>query len=37
MLTVIQWMEHKIPNEGAREVPRELKGLKPHRRYINMN
>jgi hypothetical protein len=25
MLTVIHWMEHKIPNEGAREIPRELK------------
>ena len=26
MLTVIHWMEHKVPNEGAREIPRELKG-----------
>jgi hypothetical protein len=25
MLTVIHWMEHKVPNEGAREIPRELK------------
>jgi hypothetical protein len=30
-------MEHKILNEGSREIPRELKGLKPHRRNINMN
>jgi hypothetical protein len=37
MLTVIHWMEPKVPNEGAREIPRELKGLKPHRRNINMN
>jgi hypothetical protein len=26
MLTVIHWTEHKVPNEGAREIPRELKG-----------
>jgi hypothetical protein len=25
MLTVIHWMEHKVSNEGAREIPRELK------------
>ena len=25
MLTVILWTEHKVPNEGAREIPRELK------------
>ena len=28
MLTVIHWKEHKVPNEGAREIPRELKGFK---------
>jgi hypothetical protein len=26
MLTVIYRMEDKVPNEGAREIPRELKG-----------
>jgi hypothetical protein len=30
-------MEHKVPNEGAREIPRELKHLKPHSKNINMN
>jgi hypothetical protein len=25
MLIVIHWMEHKVPNEGVREIPRELK------------
>ena len=25
MLTVIYWMEHKVSNEGAREIHRELK------------
>jgi hypothetical protein len=28
MLTDIHWMEHKILNEGAREIPRELKGAE---------
>jgi hypothetical protein len=28
MLTVIHWTEHKVPNEGAREIPRELKGTE---------
>jgi hypothetical protein len=37
MLTVIHWLEHKVLNERAREIPRELRGLKPHRRNINMN
>jgi hypothetical protein len=26
MLTVIHWIEHKVPSEGTREIPRELKG-----------
>ena len=34
MFTVIYWMEHKVPDEGVREMPRELKGteapLKEH-------
>jgi hypothetical protein len=25
MLTVILWTVHKVPNEGARDIPRELK------------
>jgi hypothetical protein len=25
MFTVIHWTEHKVFNEGAREIPRELK------------
>jgi hypothetical protein len=25
MLIAIHWMEHKVSNEGAREIPRELK------------
>jgi hypothetical protein len=25
MLTVFYWTEHKVSNEGAREIPRELK------------
>jgi hypothetical protein len=25
MLTVIHWTEHQVPNEGAREIPRQLK------------
>jgi hypothetical protein len=37
MLTDIHWTEHKVPFEGAREISRELKRLKPHRRNINMN
>jgi hypothetical protein len=28
MLTVIHWTEHKVPNEGAREILRELKGIE---------
>ena len=28
MLTVIHWTEHKVPNEGARVIPRELKGTE---------
>jgi hypothetical protein len=28
MLTVIYWKEHKVPNEGARKIPRELKGTE---------
>jgi hypothetical protein len=28
MLTAINWPEHKVPNEGAREIPRELKGTE---------
>jgi hypothetical protein len=27
MLTVIYWMEHRIPNEGARESPQGAKGV----------
>jgi hypothetical protein len=30
-------MEHKVSNEGAREIPRELKGTEAPRRKINMN
>jgi hypothetical protein len=26
MLTIFQWTEHNVPNEGARESTRELKG-----------
>lgn len=26
MLTVIHWTENRVPNEEAREVPKELKG-----------
>jgi hypothetical protein len=37
MLTVIYWTEHKVLNEGAREIPRELKGTEAHRRNTNMN
>ena len=25
VFTVSHWMKHKVPNEGAREIPRELK------------
>jgi hypothetical protein len=25
---VIHWMKHKVPNEGTREIPRELKGIE---------
>jgi hypothetical protein len=28
MLTVIHWMGHKVPNEEAREIPKELKGAE---------
>jgi hypothetical protein len=28
IFTVIHWTEHKVPNEGAREIPRELKGTE---------
>jgi hypothetical protein len=28
MLTIIHWMEHKVPNEGTRGIPRELKGTE---------
>jgi hypothetical protein len=28
MLTVIHWKEHKVPNEGARVISRELKGFE---------
>jgi hypothetical protein len=28
MLTVIHWTEHQVPNEGAIEIPRELKGTR---------
>jgi hypothetical protein len=30
-------MEHKVTNEGAREIPGELNRTEPHRRNINMN
>jgi hypothetical protein len=30
-------MVHKVPNEGAREIPRELKETEAPRRNINMN
>jgi hypothetical protein len=30
-------MEHKVPNEGAREIPKELNGTDALRRNINMN
>jgi hypothetical protein len=26
MLTIIHRMEYKVPNEGARKIPKELKG-----------
>ena len=35
MLSAIHWMEHKAPNEGARE--RSWRGLQLHRRNNNMN
>jgi hypothetical protein len=28
MLTVIHWMEHKVTNEGPREIPHELNGTE---------
>jgi hypothetical protein len=28
MLTVIHWTEHKVPNERAREIPRDLKRIE---------
>jgi hypothetical protein len=28
ILTVIHWMEHKVPSEGTREISRELKGTE---------
>jgi hypothetical protein len=28
MLTITHWMEYKVPNEGAREITRELKGTE---------
>jgi hypothetical protein len=28
MLTVIHWMEYKVLNARAREIPRELKGTE---------
>jgi hypothetical protein len=28
MLTVIHWTEHRVPNEGDREILRELKGTE---------
>jgi hypothetical protein len=34
MLIIIHWEEHRVPNEGAREIPREL---KRSRRNNNMN
>jgi hypothetical protein len=27
MLTAIHWTEHRVPNGGAREGPKELKGF----------
>jgi hypothetical protein len=27
MLTVIYWMEHRVPNEELEKVPKELKGF----------
>jgi hypothetical protein len=27
MITVIQWMEHWVSHEEAREIPRKLKGF----------
>jgi hypothetical protein len=27
MLTVIYWMEHRVPNEGARESTQRAKGV----------
>ena len=27
MFTVIHWTEHRVPNEGARKVPKGLKGF----------
>uniref|UniRef100_A0A0V1IPI4 Uncharacterized protein n=1 Tax=Trichinella nativa TaxID=6335 RepID=A0A0V1IPI4_9BILA len=29
MLAAIHWMEHRVPDEGAREIPPELSGTKP--------
>jgi hypothetical protein len=28
MLTVIHWTKHRVHNEDAREIPRELKGTE---------
>ena len=34
MLTVIHWMQQKVPNEEAREIPRELKGTEaPYKKH----
>jgi hypothetical protein len=35
MLIVIYWTEHRVPNEGAREMTQEA--LQPYRRNNNMN
>ena len=36
MLTVIYWMEHRAPKEGARESTQEAKGVCSHS-HIRIN
>jgi hypothetical protein len=37
MLTIIHWMEHKVPNEGVEKYPGSWREQNPQRRNINMN
>jgi hypothetical protein len=37
MLSVIIWIEYRVPNEGARKSLQGAEGVPPYRRNNNVN